>query len=357
MRTVQQFCQSADPDIDADQVPRQEGLDRAGNEQLAQHLAGPAWTAWADLCSHDGILPFRHEHYLKLWQLAQPRLDVDFVLFDEAQDANPVMAAVVAAQAGHAQLGWIGDSQQQIYGFTGAINALDQIDATHTAYLTRSWRFGPTIAAAANQVLAVLDTPLRLVGNGPHHGRVGHVLDDDVQAVLTRTNARAMVEVLAAVEDDRRPHLLGGGKEIIDFARGAADLMDGRKSMHPDLACFDTWSEVLDYVEDDELGTELALLAALCQRFGPTRLISTLRPLPKTEDDADLVISTAHKAKGREWSHVRLTDDLDVDRDDEAGLPLEELRLLYVAVTRAREELDPTNVQLDWPWLHEETTP
>ena len=50
------------------------------------------------------------------------------MLFDEAQDANPVIAAIVAAQE-HAQLVYVGDSQQQIYEFTGARNAIENIKA------------------------------------------------------------------------------------------------------------------------------------------------------------------------------------------------------------------------------------
>ena len=30
-----------------------------------------------------------------MWQLSNPKIDVDFILFDEAQDANPVVLDVV----------------------------------------------------------------------------------------------------------------------------------------------------------------------------------------------------------------------------------------------------------------------
>jgi len=356
MRTVTRFCQSADLEPGPQHVPYQEGIDwpgtgTSGQQQLAAAVLPAVATAWADLSSIDGELPFKHEHYLKLWQLSNPRLERDFILFDEAQDANPVMAAVVAAQD-HAQLGWIGDSQQQIYSFTGAINALDGIAADHTRMLTQSWRFGDTIAHAANGILGALDAPLRLTGLPDTPGRVGYVIDDEVTCALTRTNARVMLEVITQLERGRRPHVLGGGREIIDFARGAQQLQDGSKASHPDLACFDSWIEVLEYVATDEQGYELTLLVDLVKRFSAKRLMAILLDLP-AERQADVVVSTAHKAKGREWPTVRLAEDLDVDRDDEAGLPREELRLLYVAVTRAREALDPTTVQLAWPWLEE----
>ena len=60
-------------------------------------------------------------------------------------------------------------------------------------------------------------------------------------------------------------------------------------------------------------------------------------------DGADLVISTAHKSKGREWKSVRLMDDFlrsSPSGESNAGPDPSELRLLYVALTRAKEQLD-----------------
>jgi superfamily I DNA/RNA helicase len=67
---------------------------------------------------------------------------------------------------------------------------------------------------------------------------------------------------------------------------------------------------------------------------------------------ADRVLATAHKAKGLEWARVRLADDFlglaELDALDRDGLPHltpeerdQELHLLYVAVTRARQRLEP----------------
>jgi hypothetical protein len=57
------------------------------------------------------------------------------------------------------------------------------------------------------------------------------------------------------------------------------------------------------------------------------------------EKDADVVVSTAHKAKGREWDVVRLGSDFSSPKDG-AMLGDSELRLLYVAATRASRHLD-----------------
>ena len=67
-------------------------------------------------------------------------------------------------------------------------------------------------------------------------------------------------------------------------------------------------------------------------------MISSLHELV-SEDRADVVISTAHRAKGREWNNVRLQGDFlhTDDMDDE------DLRLAYVAITRAKRTLDKTS--------------
>lgn len=64
----------------------------------------------------------------------------------------------------------------------------------------------------------------------------------------------------------------------------------------------------------------------------------------KTEEEAPLILSTIHSAKGLEWKHVFLIQCLDgiipsaYSVEDEDQLD-EELRLLYVAVTRAEQML------------------
>ena len=68
-----------------------------------------------------------------------------------------------------------------------------------------------------------------------------------------------------------------------------------------------------------------------------------MRQLPASY--ADVVISTAHKAKGREWARVQIGPDVKAPKQNTEGrftemLTEEQLMLFYVAVTRAQEVLD-----------------
>jgi superfamily I DNA/RNA helicase len=163
--TVKKFCQSADFEIARKHVPFQDGLSKVGQAKLAEYILPFAQKAW-ELAVDKSAMDFTHDHYLKLMHLEGCQIAADVILFDEAQDANPVIAAIVAAQT-KAQVIAVGDENQAIYGFTGAINALDNFEAKHVLPLTKSFRFGPAIAATANKLLAKLPTELRVEGHDP----------------------------------------------------------------------------------------------------------------------------------------------------------------------------------------------
>jgi superfamily I DNA/RNA helicase len=347
MKGITYFCQSADERPTGRFIPYVEGIDMpddngrrtyANNEVLRTYLEPYLETAWADLMNPNGSLPFKHEHYLKAWQLSDPFIPADYILFDEAQDANPVMLAIVQSQD-HAQRVYVGDSQQEIYGFTGAVNAMGTLAGAERVFLTQSFRFGPAIAETANEVLDMLGAELRLKGLDSIDSRLEEISRPEM--LLTRTNAAGVREVLMAIERGEKVHVVGGAKDIVAFAKAAGSLMEGNGTSHPELACFDTWLEVQEYVDHDQQGDELRLMVKLVDEFGPWTIVDALEKMP-TERQADRIVSTAHKAKGREWAKVKLAADFPVTKEGNSPGP-EELRLLYVAVTRAKNVLDVSN--------------
>lgn len=357
MRALNNFCQSADPAPAKHHFPRLLGIDdptagpdRLVNNQAVREYLMPALTkAWADACDPAGVLRYSADRYLKLWQLGEPMIACDFLLFDEAQDVSPVMLSIVEAQAGHAQLVFVGDSNQSIYGWLGAVDAMQNVPAAYRTFLTQSFRFGPALAHLANTVLTDLDADLRLVGNPNVPTRV--VLTngiDDPDVILTRSNATAVATVMRAGIEGRRAHLVGGAGDVMSFAEAALALQQTGSCWHPELACFTSWLEVQSYVTEDALGDELALLVKLVDEFGAAEIIQALQSMP-SERDASLVVSTAHKTKGREWSQVKLAGDFSgkpdhMLGDDDIPMSDEEKRLLYVAVTRAQHVVDVSEV-------------
>lgn len=341
MRSVLSFCQSADLAPGPQHVPFLHGIEvepgsERNNERVREVLQPYIDAAWADVQNPEGRLPFRPDHYLAMWALGEPRIHADFVLVDEAQDVDPrmMMALARSAEATGQQLVFVGDTQQQIYAWRGAINALAGVAGAHRTFLTRSFRFGPAIAEAANCLLEQLDAELRLTGTD-RASRLAPLGEAD--AVLSRTNAEGVASFLRMQDEGRKPHLVGGAGDVVRFAWGAQALKDGRPTDHPDLACFSSWAEVQQYVEEDPQGGELALLVKLLDEFGIQIVIDALEGMV-AEEAADVIVSTAHKSKGRQWPRVRLAGDFPSDDD---RITEEENRLAYVAVTRAQDVLDP----------------
>ena len=348
MRTITRFCQSADAEPAPDHVPYIDGIDEpvngkrgwANNRRVREWIMRYVRPAWEDIVREDGQLPFKHEHYLKIYQLGDPYIPVDVILFDEAQDVSPVLAAIVMAQ-GHAQRVFVGDSNQAIYGFTGAVDALAQLETPNRTSLTTSFRFGHAVAEVANRVLAHLPTDMQMRGFGGRYSSIGAV--DKPDAVLCRSNAAAVYRLITESHEGVNGHLVGGGKQVVSFARAAGHLQQGRPTFHPELACFESWSEVQEYVDDDAQGDELKLMVDLIDRFGAWTIVRAIESMPP-EKHADLVLSTAHKSKGRQWGDVQLAGDFPDVLEDTSE---DELRLLYVAVTRAQDRLDAESI----PWV------
>ncbi|WP_033401430.1 AAA family ATPase, partial [Actinokineospora enzanensis] len=341
--TVKRFRESADAEIGFRHVGESAAADTTGLSTLVLDYAR---RIWADKTDPDGQLRFVHDDYRKIWALGNPTIPGDVIIFDEVQDVNELQARLVQAQS--AQTIVVGDSYQSIYGFTGAKDFLRNWPADVTLPLTQSWRFGPNVAEVGNQFLGLLRARLTLEGNPGLDTRLEQVPDPD--AVLCRTNAAAVAAVIDAMDDGKRVALVGGGDAIKDIAKAAQDLMRGRSTKHPDLAMFGTWGDVREYVNQHEEAQSLKMLVRLVDQHRPEGLIQMAQDLideDETDPDlkADLVVSTAHKAKGREWNAVRIADDFRGPTEDpETGeeiLPQpEELRLAYVTVTRAQRRLE-----------------
>ena len=349
MAAVRSFCQSADPELTARHFAYIDAVDlpdAAGNrtydnnDALSSYLLPFARQAWVDLQDVNGRLRFSHDVYLKIWQLGSPRIDKDFILFDEAQDADPVQVSIIEQQKQYGtQVVVVGDEQQVIYEWRGAVDALARFEASgaHVCFLSQSFRFGDAVAHQANGLLGRLSARLRISGYGPAASVVGPL--DTPDAILCRSNAAAIKAFRAETDAGRRAYLVGGTKDTVAFCRAAIDLQNGRHTAHPELSCFDSWTAVQTYVESDEQGEDLRLMVKIVDEFGAAEIVRSLEAQPAREEDADVVVSTAHKSKGREWDRVKINGDFKAPKGG-GELSASELRLAYVAVTRAKRHLD-----------------
>ncbi|WP_322046328.1 UvrD-helicase domain-containing protein [Paraburkholderia sp. J67] len=334
------FCRSADAQPHARHIVVDDKLDEAASAALQAWLLPAVHRLWEESAAAGSGSAVSPDVVLKLWAMSEPRIEADYILFDEAQDSDGVMLSVLARQR-HAQVIYVGDPYQQIYEWRGAVNAMAQIDAPECA-LTESFRFGATFAALASRLLARLGEPVPLRGQAA----IGSILVEDpsiappVDAVLCRKNVTAIWQLAAGLEAGHRPAIRMSPAEVTAFADGADQLLAGQRAFRPAaFTLFETWADAQAFSRTP-FGQDLLPLVQIVDELG-TGYLRSLAQQCTPEAQADYVISTVHRAKGLEWKRVRVANDFRFRGADGRPVPDEdEIRLLYVAITRAQHVLD-----------------
>lgn len=364
--TVKKFCQSADPEITIEHFGAAAasrsinkhnaavvGRQLAENPRIVERTIELAKIYWNRIIDpEDKKIDFGFDHILKVWQLSNPVLDYDYVLFDEAQDANATLSHVLLAQHAHGtQLVVVGDQNQAIYGFTGSLDAMrkfeEAVPEAVVLPLTESWRFGSPVADAANKVLETKGVPERITGLGTkteplieNYHRVDFI-DEGVDAVLCRSNTGCLEAAFWVLE--KYPHIRLSISvklaEMKEFYEAAVAFQQTGKTKYPVMRDFKSYAEFNAAVaEDSELALEFGLLIRTAANAGGVSqalaLVQRVESLTVSPEEADLLITTVHQSKGAEWNNVLLYDDWTGGLNSN-----EEKNLLYVATTRAKERL------------------
>lgn len=356
-RTMARFCQSADAEVTRDHVapPLADELKNPAElgafaDEVAR-VTADAFHALVDARAPQD-LPVPHDVYLKHFQLSGAHIDEDVLALDEAQDSAPVVGAIVRAHhARGGQIVLVGDSNQSIYGWRGAVDALAAFAFLPALPLTGCYRFGPTLAALPNEVLRLLGSPYLLDAKGRPREH------DGVQvASVFRTNRQMMREAVRHLAERRRVRCVKKLDEVGRMYLVLADIMNGREPALMSssftgkadiVAARGSW-ERLTHSDDPDVQ---AAVADLTRDAGEAiELASKLTDFKSVEHGADIELCTAHASKGRQWPVVRLGCDFAgriLQRDGEGrpiGVNHEELRLVYVALTRGMEHVDVPEV-------------
>lgn len=351
--TVTAFVHSSAATITPQTVPVPASLGPLtgrGRTDLTAMVAYFANRYWADQISPTGTIRPTHDTYLKLFHLSGPRLPYEYVMLDEAQDSDPTTIAILHGQ--DTQMIAVGDENQAIYQWRKAINAMGAFPGTR-AVLSQSWRFGDAIADVANEWLTFLGSELRAVGRPGAESSVWPSKRIP-EAVLCRSNGGVLREVVdsqlrgvpTAVAGERKT------QELVGLAQAAVDLQTEGKTRHRELDMFSSWDQAVAFAATED-GAELSPLVSTVDRVGAQKVLAALHACVP-EEQARTTVSTAHVAKGLEWTQVRLADDFTAPTDYTSGphagqprpMPAEQARLIYVAATRAIRHLDASGI--DW---------
>ena len=307
---------------------------------------------------------------------------------DEAQDLNPLQLAVLDQwRVGRDDLTLVGDPSQSIYGFNGAdpsvLTALEQrFPGIEVIRLSANYRCTPQVVQAGLRALSHLPTPSpQLFSTRPDGPPVQIFGFDDEKAeatgiaqiieswrtpssrwrdfaVLARTNAQ-LAPIRDALTSRDIPTRIVGSVTADPIQRAAREVGD-----LPSSTRISTWSrDARTPLAEDSLETEEDLVARrrvadavdefLAEGGGDGRTflawVRTNRPFEDDRHQDTVEILTFHGAKGREWDNVILAGcEQGLIPHSSAKSPTEtaeEIRLAYVAMTRAADRLAITHAR------------
>ena len=340
-----------------------------------------------------GEVYISHDVYMKKAQLEKISIpSYTVILVDESQDLTQCQIDYFCVQQTASpsitikkDVFVVGDAAQTVYSFRGARSRfLKDLDKTFTTLkdfpLTESFRFGKNIEAVANQILYLKMRSLQR-NHFIHYKVKGMSKDDGIVTldelpfplcVIGRSNAglfRRCIGFLAQYENCKIS-LAGKKKKYQTIVNQLRELLklyiENKRSEEKEFEKYENYGEFVDAVYEEELTQYIshirliekykACLRALLDTFEQQVIEAEIDP-----NDADVIATTAHQAKGLEFDHVELIDDFTplrlqpvdkkIDLDDAEFLNADyelqtaisansdELNLWYVAVTRAKKRL------------------
>jgi len=305
-----------------------------------------------------GEIEITHDFYLKKFHLENPKLNFDYILFDEAQDASPAMLNVFLNQKATKVI--VGDTHQQIYGWRHAVNSLEKAKFK-TFNLSTSFRFNQDIANLAMGVLDYkthFDSPetISISGNGTHK-------ESKSKAIIARTNLGLLLKAIEYVTEKKNINEIyfEGNIHSYTYADEGASLYDvlnlqnKNREMIRDkmIREMKTMKELEAYIESTD-DSQLGMMVEIVKEYGnkiPGILKSLKEKHVSNEDKhkARIIFSTVHRCKGMEYDTVQIVNDfMSEDRliklkhsgeDINVARMNEEINLLYVAVTRTKNSI------------------
>jgi len=338
LTAIRKYCYSSDRFISKKHLPKLPILDETNIEVIQEDLIDYSTKIFDKMIDINNNLPITHDVYLKIWALTNPIIKKDYIFFDEYQDSNPVISQVIKSQ--DCQKIFVGDKFQQIYSWRGAINSLQNEDL-NTLNITKSFRFGEAIADMVNKIIInyypynFKYTPFH--GNKEINSTVSYV-SKVPKCIICRTNKGVIAETIKMLNNRHNIYILGGTQALTYLINSIHQIKTHGSSKHPELFLFNSYIELKEYA-NSPMGGDLKTVLKLIDGYSREKLLAILSATTKNASSADITITTAHKAKGLEWSTVRLADDFKYPAKN--NLPsTEETNILYVAASRALHYLD-----------------
>ncbi len=409
--TLNKFCSSSDTKVVKENVDMEilnssnvfKGKESDEIEAIVSKVAGLTQKLWNNLIDLKNDSPITHDIYLKLFTLNPPTIkDYDVILIDEAQDLTPCFVDFIEKQ--NKQVIFVGDKHQSIYGWRGAVNYLDSLADTQIKefYLTQSFRFGQNLADLSNCVLTYLGAQNHIKGLDGQSTKIilsenGYKKADNnsnatqpstgTHAIIARHNWSIYEKLVANIHKKENLYVEGGlnYKELKDLS-DLHTFRQTKKTNNHLYEGFDSFEEMEKQMFEGLLtDPEVTRKILIVSRWGTnfSRNMAYLNAYYNEQKDkkatpSSIILTTVHKAKGKEYDRVEITDDflchisssnkenmeLLYDANAKGYSPkkinyknlskdtkkvfgsiknpakyLEEMNIFYVALTRAKKEI------------------
>ena len=291
---------------------------RLDPDSLADPDQATAYQAYLDFTNKNNIIDFEDVLLLLVAVLEdsedladEVHQNYQWLTVDEYQDVNPLQQRLLELWLGeNRNICVVGDSAQTIYSFAGASSKpledfTKKYEDASVFRLNRNYRSKPEIIDYANKLLAQMPSSSASVGS-----------------LMSTKEAGEKVAVLPFVNDSAEADWIA--QSIVDLLQG------GQKET--------------DIVVLARINSQLELVAAALEERGVDFWLQTgERYSIKNRLEPRITLATIHATKGLEWKNVFIMGASDgllpyVQADSDAEIA-EELRLFYVAITRAKEKL------------------
>ena len=337
--TVQRYEQSDDLALESKHLPWhqiKEILEKKptiDKQKVDKEILKVAKKLWDDRIDPSSPVLTTHDTYLKLWQLSNPTIHYDIIYLDEAQDTNPVVLDVVRKQK--CKVVYVGDTFQSIYQFRGATNAMESVIAP-AMLLTMSFRYGDEIANVARKIIK---GAIDVKGNPKVKSQVSEIDSGKPFTKLFRTNSALFSEAVDMLKDGLKVKCEVDTSNYIRMLESAENLYRGNTKdvKHEEMTPFSTWDDLLLAAKENP---ELARISKTVVSGAVGLFKTQLKKVERHEGNADVILTTAHKSKGRQWDQVVIAEDFRDLKDIWENDNQQEINLLYVAVTRAVNTLE-----------------
>jgi F-box protein, helicase, 18 len=308
---------------------------------------------------NSGAIAITHDFYLKKYQLSNPTLHHQYILFDEGQDASAAMLDLFTKQNAIKII--VGDTHQQIYSWRYATNALEQVPFTELP-LNTSFRCNAAIAALATEVIHyknAIAPSAPFIFNG-----LGTTKKLATKATIARTNLGLLNAAIDFITTQPKTKTIffEGNLTAYTYTEDGVSLYDvlnlylGKNHLirHQLIKNCTTFTALESYVKQTE-DVALSFLIDLVKEyeadiFDLLQQLNNRQTTPEQKETAAMVFSTVHRAKGLEFNVVHLTEDFITHKKLHAQLNntttpanlaklTEDVNLLYVAITRTQNIL------------------